>query len=66
MLDTNRRKAEREQQSILQVNKQLIITLLDAVRYLTKQGLAFGREPKSQGINMKPSIIHGAFKKFPD
>ncbi|CAM4810354.1 unnamed protein product [Rotaria magnacalcarata] len=49
MLDSNRRKANQEQQSILQLNKKVIVTLLDVARYLIKQGLAFRREPEAEG-----------------
>ncbi|CAF1361693.1 unnamed protein product, partial [Rotaria sp. Silwood1] len=38
MLDSSRRKANQEQESILQLNKQVIVTLLDSARYLIKQG----------------------------
>ncbi|CAF4254196.1 unnamed protein product [Rotaria magnacalcarata] len=48
MLDSNRRKANQEQQSILQLNKKVIVTLLDVARYLIKQGLAFRREPEAE------------------
>ncbi|CAF4941458.1 unnamed protein product, partial [Rotaria sp. Silwood1] len=34
MLDSSRRKANQEQESILQLNKQVIVTLLDSARYL--------------------------------
>ncbi|CAF3018104.1 unnamed protein product [Rotaria sp. Silwood2] len=57
MLDSSRRKANQEQESILQLNKQVIVTLLDSARYLVKQGLAFRREPESQGRNREPKAV---------
>ncbi|CAF1353507.1 unnamed protein product [Rotaria sp. Silwood1] len=51
MLDSNRMKEDQEQEMILQLNKQVIVTLLDSARYLARQGLAFRRNPESEGCN---------------
>ncbi|CAF1455551.1 unnamed protein product, partial [Rotaria sordida] len=51
MLDSNRMKEDQEQEMILQLNKQVIVTLLDSARYLARQGLAFQRNPESEGCN---------------
>ncbi|CAF4740900.1 unnamed protein product, partial [Rotaria sp. Silwood2] len=49
MLDSNRMKEDQEQEMILQLNKQVIATLLDSARYLARQGLAFRRNPECEG-----------------
>ncbi|CAF0839827.1 unnamed protein product [Rotaria sordida] len=49
MLDNNRRKENQEQEKILQLNKEVIVTLLDSARFLAAQGLAFRREPENEG-----------------
>lgn len=50
MLDNNRRKENQEQEKILQLNKEVIHTLLDSARFLAAQGLAFRREPEHEGL----------------
>ncbi|CAF2817385.1 unnamed protein product [Rotaria sp. Silwood2] len=50
MLNSNRFKENQEQEIILQLNKQVVVTLLDSARYLARQGLAFRREPASEGL----------------
>jgi hypothetical protein len=57
ILDSNRMKEVQEQDMILQLNKQVIITLLDSARYLARQGLAFRRNPDSEGYKRKIFII---------
>ena len=57
MLDSNCRKANQEQQSILQLNKQVIITLFNAARYLIKQDLDFRREPETEGRSLELQTI---------
>jgi hypothetical protein len=49
MLDSNRMKENQEQDMIIQLNKQVIVTLLDSARYLARQGLAFRRNPETEG-----------------
>ena len=53
MLDSNRRKESQEQEKILQLNKQIVITLLDTARFLASQGLAFRRQHENEGICWK-------------
>ncbi|CAF1437053.1 unnamed protein product, partial [Didymodactylos carnosus] len=50
MLANNRRKADHEQDVMLKLNKDVIITLSNAARYLAKQGLAFRRDPHLEGL----------------
>ncbi|CAF1114561.1 unnamed protein product [Didymodactylos carnosus] len=50
MLDNSRRKADHEQDAMLKLNKDVIITLFDAAQYLAKQGSAFRRDPHSEGL----------------
>jgi hypothetical protein len=51
MLDSKRLKEKQEQEMILHLNKQVIISLLDSARYLARQGLAFRRNPENEGCN---------------
>jgi len=65
MLNSNRRKEDQEQESILKLNKQVVVTLLDSARYLARQGLAFRRDPESEGKNCELQAIYfNAFKIF--
>ncbi|CAF5079757.1 unnamed protein product [Rotaria sp. Silwood1] len=50
MLEGNQRKEKQEQEMILQLNKQVIIILLDSARYLVRQGLAFRRDLSNEGL----------------
>ncbi len=49
MLDSNRMRENQEQDMILQLNKQVVVTLLDSARYLVRQGLAFRRNTENEG-----------------
>ncbi|CAF0871099.1 unnamed protein product [Rotaria sp. Silwood1] len=50
MLEGNQRKEKQEQEMILQLNKQVIIILLDSARYLVRQGLAFRRDLSNEEL----------------
>ncbi|CAF3029952.1 unnamed protein product, partial [Rotaria sp. Silwood2] len=52
MPDSNRMKEDQEQEMILQLNKQVIVTLLDSARNLARQGLAFRRNPESNFVQL--------------
>ncbi|CAF3459831.1 unnamed protein product [Rotaria sp. Silwood1] len=49
-MKSNQRKEKQEQEMILQLNKQVIIILLDSARYLVRQGLAFRRDLSNEGL----------------
>jgi hypothetical protein len=49
ILDSNRMRENQEQDMILQLNKQVVVALLDSARYLVRQGLAFRRNPENEG-----------------
>ncbi|CAF4479661.1 unnamed protein product, partial [Rotaria socialis] len=49
LIDANHRLACQKEESIFQINKKIIETFFDCTLFLTKQGLAFRRDPQEHG-----------------
>ncbi|CAF1187750.1 unnamed protein product, partial [Rotaria sordida] len=49
LLNENCRKAKQQEEAILKRNRNIIITLIDAVRVLARQKLPFRNEPAEEG-----------------
>ena len=45
---SNRRVADQEEEAIVELNKKVVVSLLDAAMYLARQGLALRREPENE------------------
>ena len=57
MLISNRRVADQEEEAIVELNKKVVVSLLDAAMYLARQGLAFRREPENEGQHHSETLF---------
>jgi len=49
LLSANQRLANQKEESMFKINKKIIETFFDCTLFLTKQGLAFRRDPQEHG-----------------